>query len=31
MRLVETDGVDEVLLLGPGEDTGEFPLVGEEA
>ena len=26
VRLVETDGVDEVLLLGPGDDTGDFPL-----
>jgi len=31
VRLVETDGVDEVLLLGQGEDTGEFPRGGEGA
>jgi len=31
VRLVETDGVDEVLLLGAGDDTGDFPLGAGEA
>jgi len=31
VRLVETDGVDEVLLVGAGDDTGDFPFGAGEA